>query len=93
MRTTPEKEHRNMGFWDGEKCECCSGKIVEKLVTLHRKVKGKYVLIENVPAGVCTNCGMRYFSANVLKSIQESLQGRRKPKREEAVKVFSLADT
>ena len=39
-------------FWKGETCEYCGGEIVEKRVTLHRKVKGKYVLIENVPAGV-----------------------------------------
>ena len=34
-----------MGFWDGETCEYCSGPIVEKRVTLYRKVKGKYVVI------------------------------------------------
>ena len=55
-------------FWQGETCEYCGGEIVEKRVTLTRKVKGQYVLIENVPAGICTKCGTRYFSANVLKT-------------------------
>jgi len=54
-------------FWKGETCEYCGGEIVEKHVTMHRKVKGNYVLLENVPAGVCTQCGTRYYSANVLK--------------------------
>jgi YgiT-type zinc finger domain-containing protein len=58
-----------MGFWEDESCEHCGGKIVEKNVTLHRKVKGKYVIVEDVPAGVCTECGVRYFAANVLKTV------------------------
>jgi YgiT-type zinc finger domain-containing protein len=58
-----------MGFWDQESCEYCHSPIVEKRVTLYRKIKGNYVLIENVPAGVCTHCGKRYYAANVLKLV------------------------
>lgn len=79
-----------MSFWEGESCEHCECELVERQVTIHRKVKGKYVLIENVPAGVCPDCGARFFAANVLKTIQESLSGRRKAKREVSVPVFSL---
>jgi len=79
-----------MGFWDGETCEYCGGAIKEKRVTLHRKVNGHYVLIENVPAGVCTECGARYYAANVLKMIEESIHNRRAAEREEVVPVYSL---
>ncbi len=80
----------DMSFWEGETCECCGGIIVEKRVTLHRQVKGSYVLIEDVPAGVCTQCGMRYYAANVLKTIEESIRGRRRAQREILVPVYSL---
>jgi YgiT-type zinc finger domain-containing protein len=79
-----------MSFWEGERCEYCKGLIKEKNTELSRKVKGKYVVIENVPAGVCTECGTRYYTANVLKSIEETLRGRRKAKREVRVPVYSL---
>ncbi len=79
-----------MSFWEGETCEYCGGRIVEKRVTLHRKVHGQYVLLENVPAGVCTQCGTRYYAANVLKTIEESLRGRRQAEREVVVPVYSL---
>ena len=79
-----------MEFWEGERCEYCDGLIVEKKVNLSRKVKGKYVLIENVPAGVCKGCGTRYYAANVLKTIEETIRGRRKAKREVLVPVYSL---
>lgn len=77
-------------FWDGERCEYCQGLIRERKTDLSRRVKGKYVVIENVPTGVCTECGTRYYSANVLKTIEETLAGRRKAKREVRVPVYSL---
>jgi len=79
-----------MSFWESETCEYCGGTIVEKRVTLHRKVRGQYVLLENVPAGVCTQCGTRYYAANVLKTIEASIRGRRQAERELVVPVYSL---
>ena len=79
-----------MGFWDGETCEYCGGEIVEKRVTLHRHVRGKDILIETVPAGVCARCGARYYAANVLKTIEASVRGRRHAERKVLVRVYSL---
>ena len=79
-----------MDFWEGETCEYCAGPIVEKRVTLHRRVRGQYVLIENVPAGVCTQCGTRNYAANVLKTIEETVRGRREAQRQVLVPVYSL---
>ena len=79
-----------IGFWEGEHCEYCGGALVEKTVTVYRTAKHKHALIENVPAGVCTQCGTRYFAANVLKMMEESVRGRRKADREERVLVYSL---
>jgi len=78
-----------MEFWENETCEYCGGKIVEKRVTLHRKVKNSYVLLEDVPAGVCMQCGTRYYAANVLKTIEENIHGRQKASREVVVPVYS----
>jgi len=64
-----------MDFWEDETCEYCGGPIVEKHVTFHRKVKGGYVQVESVPAGVCRECGTRYYAANVPKMVQESIRG------------------
>ena len=78
-------------FWEDERCEYCGGTIVEKRVALTRKVGDKYVLIENVPAGVCTECGTRYYTANVLKTIEEIARGRRQAEREVLVPVYSMS--
>ena len=78
-----------MGFWEGERCEYCNGPIVERVADLTRKVSGKYVLIKNVPVGVCRECGTRYYAANVLKTIEASIK-RRKAKKEITMAVYSL---
>lgn len=65
-----------MSFWTGEACEYCGGPIVEKIVAIRRKVNGHYVLSQEVPAGVCAECGARYYDANVLKTIEETVHDR-----------------
>ena len=59
-------------------------------MTLYRRVKTKYVIIEDVPAGVCVECGTRYYAANVLKTIEASIRGRRKAQRQVLVSVYSI---
>jgi len=77
-------------FWDGEECEYCDGPILDKQVTIHRTVKGVYILFEHVPAGVCKECGTRYYAANILKRIEESLRGQQKAECEVLVPVYSV---
>lgn len=88
--TQMTRRRKTTEFWQGEQCEYCGAPIVEKQVDLHRKVRGKYILIEQVPAGVCTKCGTRYYAANVLKTIAETIRGRQKANREVLVPVYSL---
>ena len=77
-------------FWNSEVCEYCGGPIVEKQVTLHRRIHGKYLIFEHVPAGVCQQCGTRYYAANTLKRIEETVRGRQKAEREVLVPVYSM---
>lgn len=83
-------EERLVSFWDGEVCEYCGGPIVEKIVTVHREVDNKYFIFEDVPAGVCKECGTRYYAANVLKQMEERVRGKQQATREELVPVYTL---
>lgn len=84
------KREPTVAFWDGERCEYCRGTIRERKTELSRRIKRKYIVLENVPTGVCVECGTRYYSANVLKSIEETIAGHRKATREVRVPVYSL---
>lgn len=78
-----------MEFWEHEKCEYCNGRLVERVVDLPRKVSERYILIKNVPVGVCKECGTRYYAANVLKTIEENIK-RRKAEKKIPMAVYSL---
>jgi len=90
MKSKSRYDREPRGFWERETCEYCGGPIVEKIIDLPRRVGNKYVLIKRVHAGVCKQCGSRYFAANVLKTIEELLKSRRKPKRQISMSVYSL---
>ena len=77
-------------IYDGETCEYCQGSIVEKQVDLPRKNGSGFIIVENVPAGVCVECGTRYYAAEVLKSVEKAASGQVEAKRELVVPVYSL---
>ena len=64
--------------------------IVERIMDLPRKAGKRYILIKNVPVGVCKKCGTKYYAANVLKTIESSVCGRRKAESEIPMAVYSL---
>jgi len=90
MKHKNKNNHQPKGFWENETCEYCDGQIVEKVVDLPRRLGKKYVLIKNVPVGVCQECGTRYYAANILKAIDTLIKSKRKPQRQISMPVYSL---
>lgn len=84
------KNNFTTGFWEGEVCEYCGGPIIDKHVTIHRTSEGNYFLFEHVPAGVCKECGTRYYAANILKRIEERIHGQQEAERNILVPVYSI---
>ena len=57
-------------------CEHCGGHVqtrhVEREALRH---KGTFVILEDVPIGVCDKCGGRYFDASVVRRVAEIGRG------------------
>ena len=52
------------------KCIFCGGKLEKKIVTFYYyEEDGKYLLVENVPAEVCTKCGEKIYSPKVTDEL------------------------
>jgi YgiT-type zinc finger domain-containing protein len=53
--------------------------------------KGGFVILEDVPIGICDRCGARYFHASVLRRVAELRRSTAPPLRtiEVPVEVFS----
>jgi YgiT-type zinc finger domain-containing protein len=56
----------------GESCYFCGrGILEEKRVTVDFRWGEKLVIIENVPARVCSECGERYYAAKVVRQMEQ----------------------
>ncbi len=71
-------------------CAFCGGRVQERLVTKDCWWGDQLVaIIENVPAGVCDQCGERYYKANTLKEI-EAILGKKQALRSVKINLFSF---
>ena len=55
-------------------CEYCDGRVLEKVLAneVLRVGNTAFVILENVPVGVCDRCGMRYYHSSVLKQAEQA---------------------
>jgi YgiT-type zinc finger domain-containing protein len=54
------------------KCEHCEGTVKERRIDREAlRHRGNFVILEDVPIGVCDRCGARYFDASVLRRVAE----------------------
>jgi len=75
----------------GYDCEFCEGTVEERLVKKEVfKHKNGFVMLENVPVGICDNCGYRYYHAIILKRVDEIAEGKRAAQRTEPIPVADL---
>ncbi len=56
------------------KCEVCNTSLKEKNIHQDFWIKGKLIVIEKVPAGVCPQCGEKVVNAEVGERIAKLLQ-------------------
>lgn len=73
---------------DSQVCMYCGGQLEEQHVTRFQKYKDKWVLIENVPALVCSQCGEQFFTPTAHDLVVDLISGTSKPVRTETVAVY-----
>ncbi len=57
---------------DMENCYFCRTGVLEyKYVTVDFRWGDQLVIIENVPAKVCNECGERYYSASISRKMED----------------------
>ena len=54
-------------------CSFCRGEVKEDRVELDYRYKGKLYVFQNVPTGVCQQCGEKYLTAKVAKEIEHKI--------------------
>ncbi|MBU0567132.1 YgiT-type zinc finger protein [bacterium] len=76
----------------GYKCEYCEGNVIKQIVAREAfKHRAGFVILEDVPVGICNVCGYRYYHSTVLREVEEIAAGNKVPERTEAIPVAHLA--
>ncbi|MEK7848393.1 MAG: type II toxin-antitoxin system MqsA family antitoxin [Chloroflexota bacterium] len=74
-----------------KKCPFCAGELEDRAVTYPQKYKDTLIILENVPAEVCRQCGQVLLRPDVQERIQEIVWSETPPKRMASVPVYDLA--
>lgn len=53
-------------------CTFCGGEVEEKQIEYDYRRLGRLLIISNVSAGVCRQCGEKYFKPEVLKRMDRA---------------------
>jgi YgiT-type zinc finger domain-containing protein len=53
-----------------DKCYFCKAKVVQQQVTIDYRWGDNLVVIKDVPAGVCQQCGEKYLESSVYKELE-----------------------
>ncbi len=73
------------------RCSFCGGRLEKKRVTFTCEHEGKFLLVENVPAEVCIQCGEKTYSPEVTDELLRFAKEKSKPAKTLKVPVFDFA--
>ena len=71
----------------------CGGRLEAKSITHTQCYEGKVIILENVPAEVCLQCGEVLISPDVARRIQEAVWSGKSATRTALVPVYDLSET
>ncbi len=69
-------------------CLICNGHLEQQLITRLQQYQGRWFIIENVPALVCSQCGEVYYTPDAHDHVVDLLTGETSPVRFETVAVL-----
>jgi len=56
-----------------ETCTICGGTVAKKLIKYTQEIDGELIVVENVPAEVCEQCGEELFTPEITSKLQRIL--------------------
>jgi YgiT-type zinc finger domain-containing protein len=72
-------------------CDICGGIRERTLINYTIFYANKPVIVENVPAEVCRQCGEQYFDPATVEMLQKVVWSKKKPKRTIKAPVYDFA--
>jgi YgiT-type zinc finger domain-containing protein len=73
--------------YDYGKCHICAERMEERHVRQGFWIKGKLIVIENVPAGVCQRCGEKVVKADVGRRMAALIEDSKRLQKARTISV------
>lgn len=73
-----------------KKCYFCKGEVIDQLVTIDYRWGDDLVVVKDVPAGVCQQCGEKYLTGDVYKELEKLAKNRNQVKGKITVDVLTF---
>ncbi|GAB4418630.1 MAG: hypothetical protein Kow00106_14690 [Anaerolineae bacterium] len=74
-----------------QRCMYCQGELEPRRVSRAQEYEGRWIVIENLPALVCRQCGERFFTPDVHDLVVALAEGRIEPARTATIEVYDAA--
>ncbi len=75
-----------------QRCLYCRGKLQLQRVTRAQEYQGRWIVIENLPALVCRQCGERFYTPEAHDLVVTLLTRHALPTRTEEIAVYDAQD-
>ncbi len=72
-------------------CYYCGGEIIEKSETIDYRKASELYILENIPTGICIQCGEKFFKAEVSKYIEKAVIEKNRIVREIKIPILDFA--
>lgn len=73
-----------------EKCYFCKAKVVQQQISIDYRWGDTLVIIKDVPAGVCQQCGEKYLESTIYKELESQAKKKSHLKGKMTVDVLSF---
>ena len=73
--------------YDYGKCHVCGEQMLAKQINQDFWIKGKLLVIESVPAGVCPQCGEKIVKADVVRQLAMLIGNLRRVPKQRTISV------
>ncbi len=73
--------------YDYGECHICGEQMEERQIKQEFWIKGKLIVIEDVPAGICPQCGERVVKAEVGRSIAALIEDSKRLRKARMISV------
>ncbi len=73
------------------KCDLCGGRVKKKLISYTLFYEGHWIIVEDVPAKACEQCGEKLFEPKIVERLQKVIWSKQTPTKKVKTPVFNLS--